>query len=399
MIKRSQSKGLLSIATLCWFSWSLQVNLSSSFLLRRNTRAHTSLHVQRNPLEKLHHYFTSDLMKDEITSNKSQYTIPYTVPLSLSNSHETKAIKLNQEGFMPVESIQDQSFSSSPSMSCIPLEDQIKAIAASTAAMTVASIHAQYQQQQQQQQQQYGYIQRHNPHDLNRMEALETRIDRLEEAVGRSKSSSLPHYIDQNELFRQEIETKVERLKTELEEVRDYYESVTVKWCVDDFLSKIRATGFTRITSEKFWVAGRPMKLELHVQDLQEEEQVDDQKDYWWVPSERGMVRQSHDRMVGFFVASCESLPTNSKSISPINLGGTKIILSKDQYKEERTFGPNASIKHQPESTGWGWDSFLTLQELCGKYVTKTGRLQMTFQVRVKRVPSSFDVNVAMISD
>jgi hypothetical protein len=223
------------------------------------------------------------------------------------------------------------------------LLNDVKSIAASTAAMTVAA------------------IQTKDPIPIEYLIKIEKRLEALESTV-----SSLSKQEGSKTPGSSSMQRQLDEIQGDLKELQDY-ETVTINWSIKDFEGRLRPTA-TTFTSGLFVVASFPMNLELRID----------------VPFD------GEKRSVGFYIMH-QNHKSKPRPVTPIYLGGTKLKIGN----LERAFTDKAAIEQGHH--GWGWDTFLTLDDLRENYIKK-GRLQVRFTVRAKRC-MEHNVDVAMISE
>lgn len=276
----------------------------------------------------------------------------------------------NKEAFPTVEAtfppVVFKKRSSPPDDNSLFYLDEIKSIAASTAASTAAMTMTAMLQQHQSQSSSTEYVLKLE----KRLETLEHTLASLlvtKQAKESAESASATIGTDTTAMQRQ-----LNGLERDLTEVRDY-ETVTIHWKIPEFENQIRPSATTTFTSEPFQVASFPMNLELRI------EEACDENDYL-------------KRNVGFYIMHKNNESKKYQPNAPIYLGGTKMEIGK----LERAFSDTAAIERH-SNDGWGWDKFLTLDDVRENYV-QNGQLKIQFTVRVKR-SMDYNVDVAMVSD
>jgi hypothetical protein len=122
------------------------------------------------------------------------------------------------------------------------LLNEVKSIAASTAAMTIAAIQIKH------------------PIPIEFLIKIEQRLEALENTV-----SSLSKQEGSNTPGSSSMQRQMDEIQGDLKELRDY-ETVTINWSIKHFEGRLRPTA-TTFTSGLFVVASFPMNLELRIDE------------------------------------------------------------------------------------------------------------------------------------
>lgn len=153
----------------------------------------------------------------------------------------------------------------------------------------------------------------------------------------------------------QEATEIIESLSAELKELRDW-ESVRVTWEIESFESRL-SDRFTRLESQCIHVAGYSMCLQLQVN-----------------------AQDAGDRNVSIYIMHKGGL-----EFLPIQIGGSALcICGKDRYSDwKRTYGQDEEIDES--RSGRGWTDMMSLQDFRTKHISN-GDVEVRATIRVRRL-------------